>query len=329
MNALPKRALVSVSDKTGLAPFARGLADLGFQIISTGGTRRFLEENAIPVIDISSYTGFPEIMDGRVKTLHPKVHGAILGRPDLPADAAAIRDHGIVPFQVVVCNLYPVRENRRPAGRLAGRGDRANRRRRTKHGSRGSEEPCLRGGRHRPRSISGRAGAASGRTHLSRISPATGAGRIRANGHLRSGHRRLPHVANGRRWRAKTSRFPAQLSLASQAGGPASLRRESPSGGGLIRRADGPSVDSGPGENPPRQGALVQQPARPRRGPRTGPRVHRPGGRRHQAQQPVRLCPRQIALRGIRQSPRRRSGERVRFGCRIQPPARCGHCRTA
>ncbi|HEX4069978.1 MAG TPA: bifunctional phosphoribosylaminoimidazolecarboxamide formyltransferase/IMP cyclohydrolase [Planctomycetaceae bacterium] len=107
MNALPKRALVSVSDKTGLAPLARGLVDLGFQIISTGGTRRFLEENAIPVIDISSYTEFPEIMDGRVKTLHPKVHGAILGRPDLPADAAAIRDHGIVPFQVVVCNLYP------------------------------------------------------------------------------------------------------------------------------------------------------------------------------------------------------------------------------
>ena len=107
MNALPKLSLVSVSDKTGLAPFARGLADLGFQIISTGGTRRFLEENAIPVIDISSYTGFPEIMDGRVKTLHPKVHGAILGRPDLAADAAAIRDHGIVPFQVVVCNLYP------------------------------------------------------------------------------------------------------------------------------------------------------------------------------------------------------------------------------
>jgi phosphoribosylaminoimidazolecarboxamide formyltransferase / IMP cyclohydrolase len=107
MNALPKRALVSVSDKTGLAPFARGLVELGFQIISTGGTRRFLEENAIPVIDISSYTGFPEIMDGRVKTLHPKVHGAILGRPDLAADAAAIRDHGIIPFQVVVCNLYP------------------------------------------------------------------------------------------------------------------------------------------------------------------------------------------------------------------------------
>ncbi|HUE14016.1 MAG TPA: bifunctional phosphoribosylaminoimidazolecarboxamide formyltransferase/IMP cyclohydrolase [Planctomycetaceae bacterium] len=107
MNALPKRALVSVSDKTGLADFAAGLAQLGFEIVSTGGTRRFLEENGVPVIDISSYTGFPEIMEGRVKTLHPKVHGAILGRPDLPGDAAAIHDHGIVPFQVVVCNLYP------------------------------------------------------------------------------------------------------------------------------------------------------------------------------------------------------------------------------
>jgi phosphoribosylaminoimidazolecarboxamide formyltransferase/IMP cyclohydrolase len=103
----PKRALVSVSNKTGVADFVKGLVGLGFEIISTGGTRRHLEDAGIPVIDISEYTGFPEIMDGRVKTLHPKVHGAILGRPDLPDDAAAIEEHGIVPFQVVVCNLYP------------------------------------------------------------------------------------------------------------------------------------------------------------------------------------------------------------------------------
>jgi phosphoribosylaminoimidazolecarboxamide formyltransferase/IMP cyclohydrolase len=102
-----KRALISVSDKTGLAAFARELVQLGFEIVSTGGTRQFLEENGIPVLDVSSYTGFPEIMEGRVKTLHPKVHGAILGRPTEPGDAAAIREHGIVPFQVVVCNLYP------------------------------------------------------------------------------------------------------------------------------------------------------------------------------------------------------------------------------
>ncbi|HUG19381.1 MAG TPA: bifunctional phosphoribosylaminoimidazolecarboxamide formyltransferase/IMP cyclohydrolase [Planctomycetaceae bacterium] len=102
-----KRALISVSDKTGLGPFARGLVELGFELISTGGTRKFLEDQSIPVIDISEYTGFPEIMDGRVKTLHPKVHGAILGRPDLEEDQIAIAEHGIVPFQVVVCNLYP------------------------------------------------------------------------------------------------------------------------------------------------------------------------------------------------------------------------------
>ncbi|HSG71083.1 MAG TPA: bifunctional phosphoribosylaminoimidazolecarboxamide formyltransferase/IMP cyclohydrolase, partial [Planctomycetaceae bacterium] len=102
-----KRALISVSDKTGLGPFAQGLVELGFELISTGGTRKFLEDQNIPVIDISEYTGFPEIMDGRVKTLHPKVHGAILGRPDLEEDQIAIAEHGIVPFQVVVCNLYP------------------------------------------------------------------------------------------------------------------------------------------------------------------------------------------------------------------------------
>jgi phosphoribosylaminoimidazolecarboxamide formyltransferase/IMP cyclohydrolase len=102
-----RRALVSVSDKTGLDAFVRGLTRLGFEVLSTGGTRRFLEESGIPVIDVTTYTGFPEIMDGRVKTLHPKVHGAILGRPTLPSDAAAIEAHGIVPFQLVVVNLYP------------------------------------------------------------------------------------------------------------------------------------------------------------------------------------------------------------------------------
>lgn len=106
----PKRALVSVSDKTDLEPFVRGLTELGFEILSTGGTRRFLEEAGIPVIDVTSYTGFPEIMDGRVKTLHPKVHGAILGRPTLASDAAAIEAHGIVPFQLVVVNLYPFQQ---------------------------------------------------------------------------------------------------------------------------------------------------------------------------------------------------------------------------
>jgi phosphoribosylaminoimidazolecarboxamide formyltransferase/IMP cyclohydrolase len=106
-NTNPRRALVSVSDKTGLDTFVQSLIELGFEIISTGGTRRFLEEAGIPVLDVSTYTNFPEIMDGRVKTLHPKVHGAILGRPDLESDAVAIQEHGIVPFELVVVNLYP------------------------------------------------------------------------------------------------------------------------------------------------------------------------------------------------------------------------------
>src|SRR4029077_17928664 len=103
----PRRALVSVSDKSELGPFVKVLAALGFEIISTGGTRRFLLEQGVPVFDISEYTGFPEMMDGRVKTLHPKVHGGLLGRPDLAEDATAMRAHGILPFELVVCNLYP------------------------------------------------------------------------------------------------------------------------------------------------------------------------------------------------------------------------------
>ena len=102
-----QRALISVSDKTGLIEFVRGLTELGFEILSTGGTRRFLEDAEIPVIDVATYTQFPEMMDGRVKTLHPKVHGAILGRPNLDCDVTSMTEHGIIPLQLVVCNLYP------------------------------------------------------------------------------------------------------------------------------------------------------------------------------------------------------------------------------
>lgn len=108
--SLKKRILVSVSDKSGLVPFVSELALLGYEIVSTGGTRKHLQDAGLQVMDISEYTNFPEIMDGRVKTLHPKVHGGLLGRPDLPADAQAIEEHGIVPFQFVICNLYPFEE---------------------------------------------------------------------------------------------------------------------------------------------------------------------------------------------------------------------------
>jgi phosphoribosylaminoimidazolecarboxamide formyltransferase/IMP cyclohydrolase len=102
-----KQALISVSDKTGLIDFARGLHGLGVTLISTGGTAALLREAAVPVQDVSDYTGFPEMLDGRVKTLHPKVHGGILARRDLPAHVSALEAHGIGTIDMVVVNLYP------------------------------------------------------------------------------------------------------------------------------------------------------------------------------------------------------------------------------
>ena len=104
------QALLSVSDKTGLVEFAQGLSRLGVRLLSTGGTARALAEAGLAVTEIGDYTGFPEMLDGRVKTLHPKVHGGILARRDLPAHAAALEKHDIPPIELVVVNLYPFRE---------------------------------------------------------------------------------------------------------------------------------------------------------------------------------------------------------------------------
>jgi phosphoribosylaminoimidazolecarboxamide formyltransferase/IMP cyclohydrolase len=105
-----KRALLSVSDKSGLIDFARALHAAGWQLLSTGGTARALREANIPVQDVSEATGFPEMLDGRVKTLHPVIHGGLLARRDLPEHMAAIAEHGIAPIDLVVVNLYPFRE---------------------------------------------------------------------------------------------------------------------------------------------------------------------------------------------------------------------------
>ncbi|GAQ94952.1 phosphoribosylaminoimidazolecarboxamide formyltransferase [Thermodesulfovibrio aggregans] len=102
-----KRALISVSDKRGLVEFAKELNRLGVEIISTGGTAKTLKEAGINVIDVSQYTGFPEIMDGRVKTLHPLIHGGILARRDNPEDIERMKQLGIKPIDMVVVNLYP------------------------------------------------------------------------------------------------------------------------------------------------------------------------------------------------------------------------------
>ena len=101
-----QRAILSVTDKTGLVEFARKLAALGIELISTGGTAKLLRDSGITVKDISELTGFPEMLDGRVKTLHPKVHGGILHRREDPKHVAAVAEHGIAPIDMVVVNLY-------------------------------------------------------------------------------------------------------------------------------------------------------------------------------------------------------------------------------
>lgn len=100
-----RRALISVSDKSGIVEFAQALNARGVEILSTGGTYKLLKDNEIPAVEVSDYTGFPEMMDGRVKTLHPKVHGGILGRRG--QDDGIMSEHGINPIDMVVVNLYP------------------------------------------------------------------------------------------------------------------------------------------------------------------------------------------------------------------------------
>ncbi len=101
-----ERAIISVTDKKGIVDFATSLSRFDVEILSTGGTAKALRQGGIPVIDISEYTGFPEMMDGRVKTLHPKVHGGLLGLRDNPEHVRMMEEHGIKGIDMVVVNLY-------------------------------------------------------------------------------------------------------------------------------------------------------------------------------------------------------------------------------
>ena len=101
-----ERAIISVTDKRGVADFAKSLSKFGVQILSTGGTARVLREGGLAVTDISEYTGFPEMLDGRVKTLHPKVHGGLLGVRDNPEHVKMMKAHGIENIDLIVVNLY-------------------------------------------------------------------------------------------------------------------------------------------------------------------------------------------------------------------------------
>ncbi len=104
-----KRALISVSDKRGIVPFAQELVRTGWRIVSTGGTAALLRESGVPVTSVDEVTGFPEVLDGRVKTLHPAVHAGLLARPDRPEHVRVMAEHGLAAFQLVVVNLYPFR----------------------------------------------------------------------------------------------------------------------------------------------------------------------------------------------------------------------------
>jgi len=106
------RALISVSDKTGLIEFGRALSERGVEILSTGGTAKALQDAGVDVVEVSERTGFPEIMDGRVKTLHPVIHGGLLGRRDLESHVSAMSEHGIEPIDLLVVNLYPFEKTR-------------------------------------------------------------------------------------------------------------------------------------------------------------------------------------------------------------------------
>ena len=111
-----KNAIISVTDKAGIVEFGKSLTAFGVDILSTGGTAKALREGGIPVTDISDYTGFPEMMDGRVKTLHPKVHGGLLGLRDNPEHVKKMEEHGIRPIDMVVVNLYQFEKTVAKAG---------------------------------------------------------------------------------------------------------------------------------------------------------------------------------------------------------------------
>ena len=100
-------ALLSVSDKTGIVDLAKSLHALGIKLLSTGGTAKLLADSGLPVTEVADHTGFPEMLDGRVKTLHPKIHGGLLARRDLPAHMASLAEYNIATIDLLVVNLYP------------------------------------------------------------------------------------------------------------------------------------------------------------------------------------------------------------------------------
>ncbi len=289
MNVPIRTALVSVSDKTGLAEFARGLARFKIKILSTGGTARLLAEHGIAVTEVADYTGFPEMLDGQVKTLHPRLHAGILARRDSRRRKP-----------------LSVRTDRGKARLHARAGDREYRRRRSEHAAGGGEE--LRRGRGRDRSL-GLLKAARGDEGTRRVFERShalfpGAKGVRPQRRVRRRDRQLPHRARQRR---QTRRLPrAPYAPVRKSAGPTLRRKPASVGGTLPRRQSGsrrhrrPYPDSG-------KGAFLQQHRRCRR------RV----GMREDARR-ARLRDRQT-----RESLRRRGGSLARRSVRPRRLPRC------
>ena len=310
-----QRALISVFNKSGVESFAKGLTDLGVQVISTGGTARLLKDSGIPVTLVEEVTGFPEMLDGRVKTMHPRSWPASWPTARVPEHMDTIKEHGIEPIDMVVCSLYPFEE-------VAGR--------------RGvTDEVVIEnidiGGPSMIRAAAknhagvavvtshddyaaaaGRA-ARDGRARLPHASRARHQG-LPPHRALRLRHRQLVQRGGGRLPQLRDARLPE--------GHGAQVRREPAPAGRLLRRGGAAPAPPVAGHAAARQAARLQQPVRPQRGAHHLRRVHAALRRHRQAQQPVRLRSGRESRGRLRQGLRLRSAQRLRLGHRRQPRRR-------
>ena len=226
-----RRALLSVSDKTGLVELARALAERNIEILSTGGTAKLLAANGMPVREVSSYTGFPEIMDGRVKTLHPKIHGGLLGRRGV--DEAVMASHEIEPIDLLVVNLYPFAETvARPDCSLSGSGG-EHRHRRPRHVACSGEESRIGRGRRRsgrlPDAVA-RVGSARWPHHAGHCDPGSPPRRSRTPRATTPWWRAICGAVH----QVPAERFPDDAAAGFRQGAGSAIRRKPASAGGVL-----------------------------------------------------------------------------------------------
>ncbi len=316
------RALISVSDKTGIVEFSRELAGYGVEILSTGGTAKLLREAGLNVKDVSEFTGFPEMLDGRVKTLHPKVHGGLLGMRSNPEHVAKMKEHGIENIDMVVVNLYPFEATVAKEGcHLEDAIENIDIGGPTMLRSAAKNYPdvtvlvdCADYAR-----VLDEMKASGGK-----VSAATNFGlAVKVFQHTAAYDGAISNYLGARL--DKGRRLPGHLHHPGQKGPGPALRRKPPADGGLLcgkgcRRAV--CFHRGPAAG---QGAFLQQHHRPGRGHRDGQGIRAVGGGHHQAHQPLRRSPGGFPAQRLPQGPRMRSGLGLRRHCRLQPHGGCRH----